>query len=104
MLKKIKKTVEKEERCCDFCEQPLGGCYLSNGCYICHRDVCYKCAKQHFAGRHGDYVEMAIHVCVTCQKHPEIIGTVQAILDLANKELREQMKSWRKEVMEMRDA
>jgi hypothetical protein len=53
---------------CDDCKEPIGNLNVF-GCWVCHRDICWKCGTQFQLTWGDDYLECLV-VCDECMKNP----------------------------------
>lgn len=99
MRKEIRTVVNKTVDVCDLCEKDCSNGF-HNVCFFCGKQTCLRCSRLMFHARSGsgDLLEFAIKVCHVCEEHTELAEKVQAVLDGANKQLREWVDLWRKAV------
>jgi DNA-directed RNA polymerase subunit RPC12/RpoP len=64
----MKKKIEAEEIYCDYCGKLLNSSEF-NGCSVCDRDVCARCAT-HFQMTWGDDQLERLVVCSKCIEEP----------------------------------
>lgn len=85
MRREITTASVKIVHICDLCAVQAD----VDHCWLCRKEVCYKCRTLMFCGKHDDWVDLPMKVCRGCKEgHDRLIEKLQAILDGANNELR----------------
>jgi hypothetical protein len=96
MLKTITEERQQTICVCDLCGKIMSG--SDRKCWLCRRDICFRCYTLLFTAEPDDLVDFTIPVCLSCQKHDELKEKITAIMAGANKQLHECVNLWRSAV------
>ena len=95
MRKTVQQTTDRIVHLCDLCEKVDS----FDTCWLCRKDVCYKCRELLFCGKSEDWVDMPIKVCTTCiHGNSEIIAEFHSALNDVNRRLRVAVEAWKQAI------